>query len=64
MILMEHFWSVHPVSYTHLDVYKRQIQIRLTGEAAEKYDIYYRVHCQDDGWLGWAKNGEKAGRCV
>ena len=37
------------------------IQIRLTGKAAEKYDIYYRVHCQDDGWLGWAKNGEKAG---
>ena len=37
------------------------IRIRLTGEAAEKYDIYYRVHCQDYGWLGWAKNGEKAG---
>ncbi|MEH7356401.1 N-acetylmuramoyl-L-alanine amidase, partial [Neobacillus drentensis] len=23
--------------------------------------IYYRVHTQDFGWLGWAKNGMKAG---
>lgn len=37
------------------------IQIRLTGEAAEQYDVYYRVHAQDYGWLGWAKNGENAG---
>ncbi len=35
------------------------IQIRLTGKAAEKYDIYYRVHCQDYGWLGWAKKRRK-----
>lgn len=28
------------------------IRIRLTGEAAEKYDIYYRVHCQDYGLAG------------
>ena len=37
------------------------IQIRLTGEMANKYDIYYRVHVQDYDWLGWAKNGESAG---
>ena len=37
------------------------IQIRLTGDVAEKYDIYYRVHAQTYGWLGWAKNGEQAG---
>jgi len=37
------------------------IRIRLTGEAAEKYDIYYRVHCQNFGWMDWAKNGEAAG---
>ena len=35
------------VSYTHLDVYKRQ--------------VYYRVHAQNFGWMGWAKNGENAG---
>lgn len=28
---------------------------------SEKYDIYYRVHAQDYGWLGWACNGQSAG---
>lgn len=37
------------------------IKIKLTGEEAEKYDIYYRVHSQNYGWLGWAKNGNPAG---
>lgn len=39
-----------------------QIQIRLTGELAQKYDVYYRVHVRtDNGWTNWAKNGESAG---
>ncbi|MCI9487255.1 MAG: family 78 glycoside hydrolase catalytic domain [Lachnospiraceae bacterium] len=37
------------------------VRIELTGEAANQYDIYYRVHSQSYGWLGWAKNGEEAG---
>ncbi|MDD6790512.1 MAG: GH25 family lysozyme [Lachnospira sp.] len=37
------------------------IQIQLTGEMAEHYDIFYRCHAQNYGWLGWAKNGEPAG---
>ena len=37
------------------------IRIALTGEMAEHYDVYYRVHAQTYGWLGWAKNGEAAG---
>ena len=37
------------------------IQIRLTGELERQYDVYYRVHAQSYGWLGWAKNGENAG---
>lgn len=37
------------------------IRIQLTGEMAEKYDIYYQVHIQTYGWMGWAKNGENAG---
>ena len=28
---------------------------------ANKYDVYYRVHSQEFGWLGWAKNGASAG---
>ena len=37
------------------------VKIRLTGEAAKGYDIYYQVHVQNIGWLDWAKNGEPAG---
>lgn len=37
------------------------MRLHLEGEAAEKYDIYYRVHSAGYGWLGWAKNGEIAG---
>ena len=37
------------------------IQIELTGEMAQKYDVYYRVHAQSYGWLGWAVNGGQAG---
>ena len=37
------------------------IQIRLYGEMAEHFDVYYRVHAQSFGWLGWAKNGEESG---
>ncbi|MBR3317846.1 MAG: hypothetical protein IKG21_08555 [Atopobiaceae bacterium] len=35
--------------------------MRLTGEAADAYDVYYRAHVQSIGWLGWASNGERAG---
>lgn len=37
------------------------IRIRLTGELAKHFDVYYRVHAQSFGWMGWAKNGEAAG---
>lgn len=29
--------------------------LKLTGKDADKYDIYYRVHAQNYGWLAWAK---------
>lgn len=37
------------------------VEIKLTGAAAKKYDVYYRANCEGHGWLGWAKNGEPAG---
>ena len=37
------------------------IRIKLIGETADYYDIYYRVHIEEGGWLGWARNGEPAG---
>ncbi|MFJ3402701.1 hypothetical protein [Promicromonospora sp. NPDC090134] len=36
-------------------------KMRLTGEMAKQYDIYYRVHVAGTGWLGWARNGAGAG---
>lgn len=36
-------------------------KMRLTGEMAQQYDLYYRVHVAGTGWLGWAKNGAGAG---
>lgn len=37
------------------------VAMRLNGDVADHYDIYYRVHTSDIGWQGWAKNDEKAG---
>ena len=37
------------------------IQIKLTGAMSRAYDVYYRVHAQMLGWMGWAKNGASAG---
>ena len=37
------------------------VRIQLTGNDAGKYDLYYCLHVQNIGWLGWAKNGDPAG---
>lgn len=37
------------------------IQITLVGQFAEEYDIAYRVHVTNKGWLPWVKNGVTAG---
>ena len=37
------------------------LQIRLTGQMADRYDVWYRVHSAFFGWMGWAKDGESAG---
>lgn len=37
------------------------IQLKLNGAAEQNYDIWYRVHSANVGWLGWATNGEEAG---
>lgn len=39
----------------------KAIKIKLTGDMADNYNIYYRVYINGYGWLGWAKNGERAG---
>ena len=37
------------------------VQLRLTGDIVNYYNIYYRAYIQNIGWMGWAKNGETAG---
>lgn len=32
------------------------IKIRLFGSISEKYDVWYRVHIKDYGWLAWTKD--------
>ena len=36
-------------------------KMRLTGQMATQYDVYYRTYVAGTGWLGWAKNGGGAG---
>lgn len=35
--------------------------MKLTGELAEHYDIVYRAHVSNIGWMPWVRNGESAG---
>ena len=37
------------------------IKIELIGEIVKYFDIYYRTHCENYDWLGWAKNSKPAG---
>ena len=37
------------------------IRIRLTGNMARRYDVWYRVCTHTWGWTGWAKNGSAVG---
>lgn len=38
------------------------VQVKLTGELSQKYDVVYRVHSEWYGWLDWVRNGQTAGR--
>lgn len=37
------------------------VRFRLEGALGEAYDVYYRAHVAQIGWLGWAQNGANAG---
>ena len=38
-----------------------KLRLRLTGQMAKDYDVYYCVYVQKYGWLGWVRNGDAAG---
>ena len=50
-----------PGGGTEGSTYVEAIQMHLTGEAAETYDLYYAVATAQRGQLGFAKAGEIAG---
>ena len=54
-------WTTGTAGTTGRSLAMEAVQIKLTGELANKYDVWYRVHSADYGWLGWAKNGASAG---
>lgn len=37
------------------------LKINPIGSLANKYDIYYRTHVSNIGWMGWTKNGAPSG---
>lgn len=37
------------------------VKLSLTGAMANYYNVWYRVHCDKLGWLGWTGNGNPAG---
>ena len=37
------------------------LKVSLGGDIKANYNVYYRVFAKGYGWLGWAKNGAKAG---
>ena len=37
------------------------IKIKLTGDMSNYYNVYYRSHVQNVGWMKWAENGNPSG---
>lgn len=37
------------------------VRVNLTDDMKANYSVWYRVHSQTYGWLGWAKDGADAG---
>ena len=51
----------HGATYGQKGKRMEAIKMVLSGKLAQKYDIWYRAHCQGYGWMAWAKNGAAAG---
>lgn len=57
-------WSSYAKHNTILgnkDSYIERIQIKLTGDMAKNYHIFYRTKLKGEGWLGWSFDGRSAG---
>lgn len=60
-------WDVQPVGNGQVSGTVGQsraieaIKLTLSSNLSDTYDIWYRVHSANVGWLGWTSNGEPAG---
>lgn len=54
-------WS-SVVGTTGLSQPLHYVAIQLQGPIKYKFDVVYRVHVQDIGWMDWVKNGQIAGK--
>ena len=54
-------WTTNQAGTTGQHKQLEAVQMCLSDEAAQQYDIWYRVHSAEVGWLGWACNGKTAG---
>lgn len=37
------------------------IRLQLTGPISQEFDVYYRTHAQNIGWMAWTKNWQVSG---
>ncbi|WP_282190832.1 hypothetical protein [Adlercreutzia caecimuris] len=37
------------------------LRVKLTGDVADRYNVYYRANLVGYGWTGWGKNGQAVG---
>lgn len=42
----------------------KAVRMRIAGKVGPCYDVWYRVHVSNIGWLGWTKNGNDAGTSI
>lgn len=57
-------WSEYSSNDSVSGIANQQIEavkIKLTGEIAEQYNIYYRVHVSNIGWMAWTYNDLPSG---
>jgi uncharacterized protein YjdB len=54
-------WASGTAGTTGRGLRMEAVELRLTGDIANYYSVYYRVHCSDVGWLDWACDGAAAG---
>ena len=57
----ESSWSTNGMTSGTMGKRIEAVEIKLTGDVADHYDVYYRVCVQSFGWLDWVKNGAETG---